>query len=140
MKLFIISVVSIFFFQIFISTLFADEKKCCCSTKEVDECLSKELKKADIKLNNIYKKLLSQQKENDQQSNKAAQGGAFANTANSEHALIEAQKAWIKYRDANCDFYYSVPYPGTGAGLEYGECMVRMTKERTKELERQIEK
>jgi len=136
----IISLVICFiFFKIFLSTAFSDETKCCCSTLEVNDCLSKELEKADVKLNHTYQKLLSQRDKSDQTNNSAAQGGVFANSAHSKPALIKAQKEWIKYRDANCNFYYSISYPGTGAALDYGFCMVRMTKERTAELAKQIE-
>jgi uncharacterized protein YecT (DUF1311 family) len=36
--------------------------------------------------------------------------------------LQEAQKAWIKYRDANCTFYELIP--GRNAVLEESECFL----------------
>lgn len=115
-----------------------DASECTGSTVEVQDCLEKKLTKTDAKLNETYRKLLSMKKSLDEQLNKEGlPGGASAFSA---HALMSAQKAWIKYKDANCQFYYSLSYPGTGAGLEYGTCVVRMTKERTHELEKQIDR
>lgn len=120
-----------------VTTALSDASKCCCSTIEVMECLEKETKKADAKLNQVYRRLLSQKKAQDQELNKVGlPGGASAYSAK---ALESAQKAWIKFRYANCEFKHSLSYPGTGASLDYGFCIVRMTEERTSELKKEIE-
>ncbi|OPY76990.1 MAG: hypothetical protein A4E64_01290 [Syntrophorhabdus sp. PtaU1.Bin058] len=119
-----------------VATVLADASKCCCSTVEVTECLEKETKKADTKLNQVYRKLLSQRKDQDKEQNKVGlPGGASAYSAD---ALQKAQRAWIKFRDANCEFRHSLSYPGTGASLDYGDCIVKMTEERTSELKKEI--
>ena len=46
--------------------------------------------------------------------------------------LREAERAWIKYRDANCDYYASGE--GTIARIDAAECMRDMTEARAKEL------
>lgn len=130
-------VMCLFLMGTVVETTLSDESECCCSTGEVNDCLVKELEKADTILNQIYHKLLSQRKKEDQEFNKAGlPGGAASHSAD---ALISAQKAWIKYRDANCNFYYALSYSGTGAPIEYGFCMVKMTKERTVELKKTVE-
>ena len=48
--------------------------------------------------------------------------------------LLEAQRAWIKYRDANCAFYYD-PDGGTLARVNANSCMLTATAERARELE-----
>ncbi|MGH6684474.1 MAG: lysozyme inhibitor LprI family protein, partial [Pseudolabrys sp.] len=46
--------------------------------------------------------------------------------------LREAERAWIKYRDANCDYYASGE--GTIARINAAACMRDMTQKRTEEL------
>jgi len=46
--------------------------------------------------------------------------------------LRDAERAWIKYRDANCD--YSAAGEGTTARIDAAVCMRDMTEARAKEL------
>ena len=46
--------------------------------------------------------------------------------------LREAERAWIKYRDANCDYYASGE--GTIARIDAAECLRSMTRRRAEEL------
>ena len=48
--------------------------------------------------------------------------------------LQDAQRAWIKYRDANCAFYAD-PDGGTLARVNANSCMLTATAERARELE-----
>ena len=48
--------------------------------------------------------------------------------------LLEAQRAWIKFRDGNCS-YYDDPDGGTMARVNANECVMRTTTERASELE-----
>ena len=57
-------------------------------TVEMITCISAETKRQDVRLNESYNKLGSKL------------------SANRKKALLEAQRAWIKFRDANCRFYY----------------------------------
>ena len=86
------------------------------STQDMIECIGSEYKKQDIKLNNAYKDL---------QQNLSSER---------KKQLLEAQRLWIKYRDANCNFYYD-PDGGSLARLSANECMLSSTAQRAKELE-----
>lgn len=81
--------------------------------------LYKEYKKVDKELNSIYNKVKKKLKETDQKN------------------LIEAQKAWMKYRDLDCKFQSQDP--GDGGGPYENklkiDCLIRKTTERIKELE-----
>src|SRR5437667_2041935 len=57
------------------------------TTLEMRDCAGREYKKADEELNKVYRQLTST----------LADEGY-------KGALKTAQQAWIKYRDANCDF------------------------------------
>ena len=57
-------------------------------TSEMLDCISAEFTRQDARLNENYKRLMSKL------SGKRKEG------------LLEAQRAWIKIRDTNCNFYY----------------------------------
>ena len=86
------------------------------STQDMVECIVSEYKTQDARLNNAYK--LLQQKL----------------SADRKKQLLEAQRLWIKYRDANCSFYYD-PDGGSMARLSANDCMMISTAKRAKELE-----
>jgi uncharacterized protein YecT (DUF1311 family) len=48
--------------------------------------------------------------------------------------LLEAQRAWIKFRDVNCSFYLD-PDGGTLARVSANDCVMTTTASRAVELE-----
>ena len=54
-------------------------------------------------------------------------------TAKNEKILLEAQRAWVKFREANCKFLFR-PEGGTAALLDGRDCFLQATAERAKEL------
>jgi uncharacterized protein YecT (DUF1311 family) len=72
----------------------------------------------------------------DKRLNKAYQD-ALKNAVSPQQAekLRAAQRIWVQYRDANCQYYDAGE--GTIARIEAGECMRSMTEARAKELEGQ---
>jgi uncharacterized protein YecT (DUF1311 family) len=84
-------------------------------TPTMIDCISAELKRQDGLLNEHYRKLM-----------------ASLSTARKQ-ALQEAERAWIKFRDTNCDFYYD-PDGGSAARIDANECLLNMTADRAKEL------
>ena len=84
-------------------------------TAEMTNCILAETTRQDAKLNERFKKLilkLSKQRQT---------------------AVIEAQRAWIRFRDANCGFYND-PEGGTAAQLIAHECFLRAVVDRAEEL------
>ena len=47
--------------------------------------------------------------------------------------MVEAQRAWIKFRDTNCGFYAD-PEGGSAARMTANECFLNATVDRAKEL------
>ncbi|NOQ34764.1 MAG: DUF1311 domain-containing protein [Methylococcaceae bacterium] len=79
-------------------------------------CLGDETDRQDKKLNTNYKALkVTLNKKRQKQ-------------------LLDVQRMWIKFRDANCDFYYD-PEGGSMHRVMSNECYLRMTAERALELE-----
>jgi uncharacterized protein YecT (DUF1311 family) len=87
------------------------------TTVEMRDCAGREYKKADDELNRVYRQLMSKL---DDEGHKGA--------------LRSAQQAWIKYRDANCDFESYLNRGGTIEPVVRYNCMSSMTESRTKDL------
>jgi uncharacterized protein YecT (DUF1311 family) len=77
------------------------------SRHDMDRCDYRIFQEAEKKLNQNYKRLLSELGES-QKSN-----------------LEQAQQKWLEFRDANCSL---------ASDFVYRQCMTRMTRERTNEL------
>ncbi|MTH14275.1 lysozyme inhibitor LprI family protein [Flavobacterium sp. LC2016-01] len=81
--------------------------------------LYKQYQRVDKKLNSVYNKLMKGLEETDKKN------------------LVEAQKAWIKFRDLDCKFQSQDP--GDGGGPYENkmkiDCLITKTTERIKELE-----
>ncbi|MFJ4373583.1 lysozyme inhibitor LprI family protein [Pseudomonas japonica] len=87
------------------------------STVAMRDCSGVELKRQDSRLNQAYKQAMA--------SLEAEQQGK----------LRDAQRLWVKYRDANCGMYYGLT-GGTIDQLNGAGCEVDMTKQRADELEK----
>ena len=48
--------------------------------------------------------------------------------------LIAAERAWIAFRDAECNFQSTVALGGTGEGYAYAACLYEKTKARVRAL------
>ena len=80
------------------------------------DCITAETKRQDVQLNKVYKALMAEL------------------SAPRKTQLQEAQRAWIKYRDVNCGFYYD-PDGGTLAAVNANDCVMSATANRARELE-----
>jgi len=84
-------------------------------TSEMLDWISAELMRQDARLNENYKRLMSKL------------------SAKRKEGLREAQRAWVKFRDANCGFYYD-PDGGSAARLASNNCILSATANRATEL------
>ena len=117
------ALVGLFILLAFVSLSYAGKKQAtnpCANpqnTIEMRECESKNMKEADAELNKIYKQLMSRIDKNQKDKLKAA------------------ELAWIKYRDAHCEFEASFYEGGTMQPQVHSSCLRAMTEKRTKELQ-----
>ena len=86
-------------------------------TSKMLDCIEAETERQEARLNRIYKKIMAQ-----------LDGAA-------KKRLREAQQAWIKFRDANVDFYRD-PNGGTAATVAGADRYLVMTAQRASELEK----
>ena len=91
------------------------------TTFEMKQCSAKKYKQADDELNKIYQQLMSKL---DDEGHKGA--------------LKNAQLAWLKYRDANCDFESYLNRGGSIYSVIVTECKTSMTASRTREMKQQL--
>lgn len=94
------------------------------STIGMKMCASVEFQDADAQLNMVYKEIVQSLKKDpsDDYSKETLR------------RLVKAQKAWIAFRDAECDLQSTEMLGGTGEGLVALGCLGEMTKKRTDEL------
>ena len=96
-----------------------DEDKCCCSTLETNECLGAVEKKVDVDLNDIYQNAWQR-----------------SNAATSREGLRKAERAWVAYRDANCDAEVATHAGGSIAPTVLLMCRIKLARERMAEIKR----
>lgn len=85
-------------------------------TAEIHDCIGEEHARQDARLNKAYRSLVAQL------------------SADRKKELLAAQRLWIQYRDANCQFYAD-PDAGTLAAIGAASCGLEMTTRRASELE-----
>lgn len=90
------------------------------TTVDMGDCAGKEYKQADAELNAVYKQLMASLSDKEHQA-----------------SLKSAQQAWLKFRDANCEFDSFENRGGTIHPVVYTSCLAAMTRARTKELREQ---
>ena len=86
------------------------------TTAATTNCIAHEYEKADAELNRIYK---------------LAFKGLDPKEADN---LKKAQRAWVIYRDAQCDAEYAKWGGGSGGPAAHLDCLYRLTRLRSREL------
>ncbi|SCX53562.1 Uncharacterized conserved protein YecT, DUF1311 family [Pseudomonas sp. NFACC32-1] len=81
---------------------------------EMNQCAAQEKKAADDELNRLYKQITARLKDNPE----------------AKQLLVKAQRAWIGFRDAECNFSASGVEGGSVYPLTYGNCVTALTKAR----------
>jgi uncharacterized protein YecT (DUF1311 family) len=82
---------------------------------DLNVCADSKYTKADAELNRVYQELMR------------ASGGR-------DQKLKSAQLAWLKFRDAQCDYEASFNEGGSMQPMTYSFCLADVTTARTKQL------
>jgi uncharacterized protein YecT (DUF1311 family) len=88
----------------------------------MNQCAGQENKAADKELNAVYQQITARLK------------GEPA----SKKLLVSAQRAWIGFRDAECEFSASGVKGGSMYPMIYSSCITRVTKDRTEALKQYL--
>jgi uncharacterized protein YecT (DUF1311 family) len=106
----------------FTSAADADECDNTMDQQTMSACAHQSFKKADEELNAVYKKLQSRKMDD-------AQAGKL---------LIAAERAWVAFRDAECEFDAADNIGGSIYPMIHSGCLERLTKARTEQLDRYL--
>lgn len=102
----------------------AEEDLNCASPRaqmEMNLCEQANFAKADAELNRVY-------------------GRLAANAGPAEKKLLrDAERAWIAYRDNECEFETSGSVGGSIHPMEVAQCLTALTNRRIRELQAQID-
>ena len=90
---------------------------------KIDACASRELSQEDNNLNIIYRNIMSQI------------------NPNRREYFLNSERAWMRYRDAECNFRGSLDMSGGGLGVELRlksetqqDCLLELTRNRLEML------
>lgn len=96
------------------------------TTIEIGECLDKAYTNADAELNSVWKQVM------------ARVGGADYLPAKERKAwkeeLLSSQRAWVQFKEHDCDAVGFEWYGGSGAAGAILSCLLAHTEARTKDL------
>lgn len=82
----------------------------------LNECYGNVFKKTDAELNKLYKEIEARLKDD----------------ADTTKRLVTAQKAWVAYRDGECDF--QTAGDGSDVGMAYPICQTAITQSRIEDF------
>lgn len=101
------------------------------TTYDMNECGDIHYGMEDKAMSIIYEKLILKAKQDDKNH--------MINNMSREKNLREAQRAWIKFRDENCEYEaMHIAYEGTMGGQILRGCLSGMSKERGLELQKML--
>ena len=90
------------------------------SQSEMNICADNEYRAADAELNRVYRRY------------------SKVLEAHERALLVEAERAWVRFRDKDCTAETAESEGGSMHPLVYSGCLTRMTRTRTKELESRL--
>lgn len=93
---------------------------------DMNECAARDSQAADKDLNAQYKQTREAVRNLDRDLDDALKGA--------EKALVEAQRAWVTFRDADCRLQGFQARGGTMEPLLVSSCLADKSRERTKQL------
>lgn len=108
----------------------ADDEPDCANAQtqaEMTQCAGADFDEADQGLNAEYQKLRKLLATRDRQADEGGKGAV--------EALVAAQRAWVAFRDANCDLAGFQARGGTMEPMLISSCMADMSRKRTEELQ-----
>ena len=112
----------------------ADERPDCIDPQtqmEMTYCASDDYEKADADLNTLWPDIVAAAKQNDEYVADMARERGVPTTL---QALRTAQRAWITFRDVQCEYEAYEVFGGTMQPMVGTLCLARLTRERIEVL------
>ncbi len=95
------------------------------STPDLNTCAKQDQKEVEAELNTVYKEVIRSLSGPDTELEKPSEV---------KSALIKAQRAWVKFREADCNAVYLKHMSGTIRTVMYIGCMQSHAEQRIKAL------
>lgn len=96
------------------------------NTMDMNDCAAIEQKAVEVRLNEVYQRVMKELDKPDEELEKYAEV---------KKKLLEAQRAWVRFRQSDCDAQYAYYMGGSMRNLVYLGCMQSRAETRIKELE-----
>ncbi|MGJ8571867.1 MAG: lysozyme inhibitor LprI family protein [Hoeflea sp.] len=125
--------------SLFVTAALADELPDCIDPQsqfEMTYCAGVDYDEADADLNAIWPDIVAAAKSNDDYVADMARDRGVPTTL---EALRTAQRAWIKFRDAQCEYEAYAVFGGTMQPMVGSMCLARLTRERIEVLTQALE-
>ncbi|KGF70946.1 hypothetical protein LL06_02375 [Hoeflea sp. BAL378] len=94
---------------------------------EMTYCAGLDYETADAELNELWPEVVAAARQDDEYVAEQAKSMGVPTT---EEALRTAQRAWIAFRDAQCDYEAYEVFGGTAQPMVGSLCLARLTRER----------
>ncbi len=121
------------------SSAFADELPDCTSPMDqysMTYCAGVEYDVADHELNALWPEVVAAAKQHDEY---IAEQARSMGVPTAFEALLAAQRAWLKFRDAECDYQSYAFFGGSGQPMVGSLCLAEVTRERIDQLRQRLE-
>ncbi len=102
----------------FITKTFAFDCNNAMTTMDINSCMNKEFERIEKELNQVYKRQMK----------------SLSTDTETKTALRNAQRLWIKFREADCEAVIMPSKGGSIVTAEYLDCMISHAKQRIREL------
>jgi uncharacterized protein YecT (DUF1311 family) len=104
------------------------EGRCQGNTLQINDCMAADLQVEETELKLAYGRVMKELSKPDD---------AFTSYSKTKKKLLEAQRAWIRFRKTSCDAVYEFSAGGSSQNMRYLACMRDHANLRTKELKAQ---
>lgn len=99
------------------------------TTYEINQCLMAEQQNAEIELTEAYRRALLNASRKDQSVDRRTD-----KRISHRLAIVQAQRAWIIFRDAHCQTIAFTMRGGSGEGTAHAGCVAEITAQRIEQL------
>ena len=104
------------------------------SSLDYRQCLGEVDRRADAEMVRQWRVTLAALRKEDAENTRER-----ANKPSMVAGLLESQRAWLRYRDAECSMVSEQAAGGTGYGELGSECSITLTRHRTEVLKRRVD-
>jgi len=96
---------------------------------EMNQCAARDFERADAELNRLWREVIATARSSDREIDRQSDQQPL-----SEQVLRNAQRAWVTFRDAHCEYESFEARGGSMQTMIYEGCRAKLTQERISQL------